>query len=137
MIFKPARVAYAHCDLPCGIYDPDQARVEAESCFKIIEKYNESGDEVFRARALVIKEGRADLVKHHVDVLWHDYFKPEHLKDHPDLHTVCWNASKLASTIKQSVDLNDAKRLLSAIELVADLWRETGGDKKTRIVSPS
>ena len=36
-LLKPTLTASAHCDLPCGIYDPEQARIEAESVYKIIE----------------------------------------------------------------------------------------------------
>ena len=70
----PRTIAHAHCDLPCGVYDPEQARIEAESCFRIMEKYQANTDATFRARAIGIKEERAELVKHHLDVLWHDYF---------------------------------------------------------------
>src|SRR3954454_23616934 len=75
----PRVTASAHCDIPCGVYDPQQARIEAESCYKIIQKYNDSQDELFRARCIDVKEERADLAKHHIDVMWHDYFKPEHV----------------------------------------------------------
>ena len=81
----PRRTAHAHCDIPCGVYDPAQARIEAESCYRIIEKYHASSDEVFRARCLIVKEERAELAKHHIDVLWSDYFKPEHLEKFPDI----------------------------------------------------
>ncbi|MGO9334299.1 MAG: superoxide dismutase, Ni, partial [Acidimicrobiales bacterium] len=70
---------HAHCDLPCGVYDPAQARIEADSVKACMEKFNASDDEVFKARAISIKEERADLVKHHLWVLWTDYFKPDHL----------------------------------------------------------
>ena len=49
-IFGTPRTAYAHCDLPCGVYDPAQARIEAESCFKIAEKYAGNQDPAFRQR---------------------------------------------------------------------------------------
>src|SRR4051794_13434040 len=75
-LFRPSTVAFAHCDLPCGVYDPAQARIEAESVKAIMEKYQSNEDPVFRTRALMIKEQRADLVKHHLWVLWTDYFKP-------------------------------------------------------------
>jgi len=65
-LLRPSVTAYAHCDLPCGIYDPEQARIEAESCYKTIEKYNASSDEHFKARAIQIKEERAELAKHHI-----------------------------------------------------------------------
>jgi len=129
----PTAVARAHCDLPCGVYDPEQARIEAESCYKIIEKYAASEDKVFRARALHIKEDRAELVKHHLDVLWHDYFKPEHLEKYPDLHETCWKASKAASKVKQTTDIAAAKELLTLIDKIDEMWKATGGPEKTRL----
>ncbi len=66
-------IARAHCDLPCGVYDPAQARIEAESVKACMEKFNGSDDDVFKTRAVFIKEQRAELVKHHLWVLWTDY----------------------------------------------------------------
>ena len=86
----------AHCDLPCGVYDPAQARIEAESVKACMAKYNASDDDVFKARALTIKEERSDLVKHHLWVLWTDYFKPPHFEKYPQLHTLVNEATKLA-----------------------------------------
>ena len=91
---SPRVIVRAHCDLPCGVYDPEQARIEAESCYKIVEKYAANDDVAFRTRAIAIKEQRAELVKHHLDVLWHDYFKPEHLEKVPNLHDLFWQANK-------------------------------------------
>ena len=127
------RTAYAHCDLPCGIYDPAQARIEAESCYKIIEKHNASKDPAFQQRAILIKEQRADMVKHHLDVLWHDYFKPEHLEKVPNLHDLFWQANKQVSKVKASTDIADAKRLLELIDDVDAAWKATGGLEKTRV----
>jgi nickel superoxide dismutase len=129
----PSLTARAHCDLPCGVYDPEQARIEAESVYRTIEKYNASKDDVFRARAIGIKEERAELVKHHLDVLWHDYFKPEHLEKVPNLHELFWNANKQVSKVKASVDLADAKTLLDMIDDVDAAWKATGGEGKTRV----
>ncbi|HET7488803.1 MAG TPA: superoxide dismutase, Ni, partial [Acidimicrobiales bacterium] len=101
---SPPATASAHCDLPCGVYDPAQARIEADSVQKIIEKYHASSDEAFKARCIVIKEARADLAKHHLWVLWTDYFKPEHLEQYPDLHDLFWKATKAAGQCKQTTD---------------------------------
>ena len=130
----PRVTAEAHCDLPCGVYDPEQARIEAESCYKIVEKYGANEDAAFRTRAIAIKEQRAELVKHHLDVLWHDYFKPEHLETVPNLHDLFWQASKQVSKVKASTDIADAKKLLDMIEEIAGAWRATGGAEKTRVV---
>jgi nickel superoxide dismutase len=132
-ILAPEVVARAHCDLPCGVYDPEQARIEAESCYKIIEKYAANEDSTFRTRAIAIKEERADLVKHHLDTLWHDYFKPEMLDKVPNLHDLFWQATKQVSKVKASTDLADAKRLLELIDQVDAAWKTTGGPEKTRV----
>ena len=120
-------VVSAHCDLPCGVYDPAQARIEAESVQQIIEKYHDSDDGLFRQRAILIKEQRAELVKHHLWVLWTDYFKPEHLQEHPDLHDLFWNATKLAGQAKQTSDPAVAEKLLAAIEEIAAIFWKTKG----------
>jgi nickel superoxide dismutase len=129
----PRRTAHAHCDIPCGVYDPAQARIEAESCYRIVEKYHASDDEVFRARCLIVKEARAELTKHHIDVMWHDYFKPEHLEAYPDLHDVCWKASKQASQVKRTVDLAEAQKLLDLIDRIDEMWKGTNGPASTRL----
>ena len=131
--FAPRATAHAHCDIPCGVYDPQQARIEAESCYKIIQKYNDSTDELFRTRCIAVKEERAELAKHHIDVMWHDYFKPEHVEKFPDLHDVCWKASKQASQVKRTVDLAEAQKLLDLIDKIDQMWRETGGPATTRM----
>src|SRR5258708_11238140 len=100
----PTQIAYAHCDLPCGVYDPAQARIEAESVMKIMEKYAGFHEEEQKIRAIVIKEQRAELVKHHLWVLWTDYFKPEHLEKFPSLHDLFWRATKAAGDTKKSVE---------------------------------
>jgi nickel superoxide dismutase len=129
----PKVIARGHCDLPCGIYDPEQARIEAESCYKIVEKYAANEDPTFRGRCIHIKEERAELVKHHLDVLWHDYFKPEHLEKVPNLHELFWQATKQVSKVKASVDLAEAKKLLELIDQVDATWKATGGNEKTRV----
>ena len=132
-LVHPTRHVSAHCDLPCGIYDPDQARIEAESCLRIMEKYAASDDPLFKARAIQIKEKRADLVIDHLDCLWHDYFKPNHVEQFPDLHDRFWMAAKQASTVKGSLDVEDAKKLLTMIDGIGEMWTATGGPEKTRI----
>ena len=134
-LIAPKRTAHAHCDIPCGVYDPAQARIEAESCYRIIEKYLASDDDVFRTRAIAVKEERADLAKHHIDVMWHDYFKPEHVETYPDLHNTCWMASKQASAVKHSMDLAAAQDLLDRIDQIDEMWKGTGGPGKTRMAA--
>ncbi|HVL06126.1 MAG TPA: superoxide dismutase, Ni [Acidimicrobiales bacterium] len=123
--FSPPAQVHAHCDLPCGVYDPAQARVEAESVKAIQEKYGASDDDAFKTRALAIKEERADLVKHHLWVLWTDYFKPPHLEKYPQLHELFWNATKAAGAAKGSVDPTTGQKLLDQIAEIDKIFWET------------
>ena len=124
---RPSITASAHCDLPCGVYDPAQARIEAESVKAIQEKYQGNEDPVFRTRALLIKEQRADLVKHHLWVLWTDYFKPPHFEKYPQLHDLFNRATKAAGAAggKASVDPADGQKLLDLIAEIDTIFWET------------
>jgi nickel superoxide dismutase len=124
-LLRPSRVVHAHCDLPCGVYDPAQARIEAESVKAIQEKYQANDDPEFRQRCVLIKEERADLVKHHLWVLWTDYFKPEHLEKYPNLHEVFWNATKEAGAAKKSDDPSQGDKLLGLIKEIDTIFWET------------
>ncbi|HEX8001185.1 MAG TPA: superoxide dismutase, Ni [Mycobacteriales bacterium] len=124
-LLAPRVTADAHCDLPCGVYDPAQARVEALSVKACMEKYAASDDEQFRTRAIQIKEERADLVKHHLWVLWTDYFKPEHLEAHPELHQLFWDATKAAGAAKKSLDPADGQKVIDLVDRIAEVFAET------------
>ena len=131
---RPTHVVEAHCDLPCGVYDPEQARIEAESCYKIIEKYQASNDELFRQRALTIKERQAELAKHHLDVLWSDYYKPEkHDAANPKIKDLFNQAVKQASKVKATVDKAEATKLLDLIDQIDEFWKKTNGPQETRV----
>ena len=132
-LLRPSRVVHAHCDLPCGVYDPAQARIEAESVAKIQEKYQDADNqkkpsetaEEFKTRCIAIKENRADLVKEHLWVLWTDYFKPEHVETYPQLHEIFWNATKEAGNAKKSTDPAQGQKLLDLIGEIDKIFWET------------
>ena len=124
-ILAPRRTVHAHCDLPCGVYDPAQARIEAESVKACQEKFQGSDDDEFRARAVSIKEARANMVKEHLWVLWTDYFKPEHVEKHPNLHELFWSATKEAGAAKKSNDPAQGQKLLDSIDEIAKVFWET------------
>ena len=131
--------AYAHCDIPCGIYDPISAKIAAQTVLKMVMRiealsYPQGGSHeeytTYRntfGRYVVVKEQHAELVKHEVDILWHDYFRPEHLEKYPDLHTTVWETTKLASANKQGVDLDAAKKLVESVDKVAEIFWATKG----------
>ena len=127
-LLAPKSVAHAHCDLPCGVYDPAQAKIEAQSVKAIAEKYAANEDPAFRVRALIIKEQRSELVKHHLWVLWTDYFKAPHFEKYPQLNTLFNEATKLAGGgggTKSSVDVATADQLLAKIDEIAEIFWET------------
>ena len=131
---RPTTVVFAHCDLPCGVYDPAQARIEAQSVKGMQEKYAANEDPVFRARAIGIIEERANLVKHHLAVLWHDYFKAEHFDSYPQLHMLINTTIKQASGTgaKSKVDAAEGQKLLDGIDEIATIFWETKGKTYTK-----
>ena len=124
MVRPPATIS-AHCDLPCGVYDPAQARIEALSVKACQEKHGASDDADFKVRAVLIKEERAEMVKHHLWVLWTDYFKPEHLAAHPNLHDLVWAATKTAGEAKKTNDPAVGQRLIDEVDAIAEVFWDT------------
>jgi nickel superoxide dismutase len=135
--FTPGRTAHAHCDLYCGVYDPAQAMIEAMSVLKIAEKYHASDDEVFRDRAILIKEQRAEEVKHHLMVLWADFFTAEHRQQFSNLDDLFWRAIHQAGDAKKSVDPTDGQKLIDLIKEIADIFWQTEKAKGMGVYPPS
>ena len=125
--FATAVEVSAHCDLPCGVYDPAQARIEAQSVKATIEKALASDDPDFKTRAMLVKEQRSHLVKEHLWVLWTDYFKAPHFEKYPQLNDLFNQATKLAGAggTKGTVDVAVADELLSKIDEIAAIFWET------------
>src|SRR5664279_2278510 len=117
-------VAEAHCDAPCGIYDPSSARIAAEAALSMTKKIldlkaPDSGDAKAAAafqntitRYIVVKEEQAQVAKDELLILWTDYFKPPHLEKYPNLHDTFWKAAKLCSAVKVEVSLEHANHCL-------------------------
>jgi nickel superoxide dismutase len=124
---KPKQTVFAHCDLPCGVYDPAQAKIEAQSVKACMQKYAASTDPDFKSRAVAIKEERSELVKHHLWVLWTDYFKPNHFEAYPQLHSLFNEATKLAGAggSKGTNDVAVADKLISKIDEIAEIFWAT------------
>jgi len=131
----------AHCDGPCGVYDPASARIAAEAVLSMTKKlialpHPDHGDTAAElayhntfSRFVAIKEEQAHLAKAEVLVLWTDYFKPAHLAAYPDLHDIIWQTTKLCSAAKQHVDLNAATQLMEHIEKIHNIfWASKGMD---------
>jgi len=124
-LFAPKVKVSAHCDLPCGVYDPAQARIEAESVKAVQDKYQANEDTDFRTRAVLVKEQRAELAKHHVSVLWSDYFKPPHFEKYPQLHQLVNDTLKALSAAKASNDPATGQKALDLIAQIDKIFWET------------
>lgn len=130
---SPALRAEAHCDGPCGVYDPASARIAAEAVLSMTKKLVDLGDggdlsaENTKSRFIAIKEEQAELAKHELAVLWTDYFKPNHLEAYPDLHTIFWNVEKQCSTAKTTVDVAACEELMKQIENIHNMFWESKG----------
>ena len=127
----------AHCDGPCGVYDPASARIAAEAVLSMTKKLLDIGNPTDVAsnntfgRYVAIKEEQAHLAKTELLVLWTDYFKPVHLEAHPNLHDLFWNATKLCSACKVEVSLEHANELMAAIEEIHNVFWSTKGREVT------
>ena len=123
----------AHCDVPCGIYDPHAAQVAALTVLRMnqlmgqVEPAADKAAANSYSRYVATKESHAEICKKEIDILWHDYFRPEHLEKYPDLHTIVWNANKLASKCKQTFDEAAANDLLAATNRIAEIFWDTKG----------
>ena len=134
--FLKIREAHAHCDIPCGIYDPISAKIAAQTVLKMsvrMEAIDLSGGvkEVAQpnsiARLIQVKEEHAQQVKNELNILWSDYFKPEHIDKYPDLHDLFWNANKLAGANKQGVSSDSAKKLVDVVDEISKIFWATKG----------
>ena len=135
--FSKPSIAYAHCDIPCGIYDPHQAQVAAHSVIRMVQLIEENKDDAHAvARYTSVKEEHAELCKHEIRIIWGDYFKPEHLEKYPDIHEHVNKIMKQASTAKQSVDLAAAEELLESVNKFAEIFWETKGVESYRAKAP-
>ena len=133
----PAKEILAHCDGPCGVYDPASARIAAEAAVSMTKKIialkapdNTDGDawaayQNTMSRYVAIKEEQAQLAKDELLILWTDYFKPAHLEKYPDLHDTFWQAAKLCSAVKVEVSAVHAQELMDAIKAIHDLFWAT------------
>lgn len=133
----PKEIVYAHCDGPCGIYDPKQAQIYAQAIVKMVEKIdalpNKSiqtvDDQNNFVRYVLIKEEQARKCKEEILILWTDYFKSEHIKMFPELHDIVWNAAKLCSENKQHVSKVSAQQLVDKVNTIADIFSKTKAAK--------
>lgn len=133
LLTKLIKPVYAHCDVPCGIYETDTMRHAADTCLRMIEKIealpDDSGEKSDAhnnfIRMVMTKEKHAQLCKTQIYVLWSDYFKPEHLEKFPDLHTKMWEAAKQCGKVKQSISREEAQKLVDMVHDINHMFEDS------------
>ncbi|WP_269608037.1 superoxide dismutase, Ni [Prochlorococcus marinus] len=135
----PSQSVHAHCDGPCGVYDPASARVAAEAVLSMTKKLlalappegnDPSAWAVYNntfSRFVAVKEEQAQEAKKELLILWTDYFKPEHLEANPDLHNTFWKAAKLCSACKVNIDQGKAEELMEAVKKIHHIFWQSKG----------
>lgn len=139
----PVLDAEAHCDIPCGIYDPTAAKIAAKTVQRMVMQLEEivlpqdmTDPEAVRAylnmisRRIRVKEEHAETCKRELQILWSDFFKEEHLAQFPDLHNKFWKALKLCSKNKQEINKNAAHELIAAVDEIAQIFYQAKSDPK-------
>ncbi|MFT4532619.1 MAG: nickel superoxide dismutase [Candidatus Saccharimonadales bacterium] len=133
-LFKPV---YAHCDVPCGIYETDTMTHAAATCKRMVEKYNEIGNPLASGddespesmntaiRCVMTKEEHAQKCKDELYLLWSDYFKPEHLEAFPDLHEKFWMAAKQCAAVKQHMSIEECDKLVDMVHGIAHMFNDS------------
>jgi nickel superoxide dismutase len=141
--YFPAPEVHAHCDGPCGVYDPASARITAEAVVSMTKKIidlevppanDKAANIAYQntlSRYVAIKEEQAQKTKEDLLILWTDYFKPVHLEQYPDLHDTFWKAAKLCSACKVEVSIEHANELIEAVQKIHDMFWATKGRNVT------
>jgi nickel superoxide dismutase len=137
--------AQAHCDIPCGIYDPITAQIAALTVIRMIDlmevlvEKSSGQDLAFQnsmSRYVTVKEEHAEKVKHEIRVIWGDYMKPGHIQKYPELHELTHKIMQLGSKSRQTADRQTAVELLEAVNRFAEIFWETKGIPTKRAKAP-
>ena len=122
---------YAHCDIPCGIYETDTITHSAHTCQVMVNKLGEllgsedPDDQNNFARMVAVKEAHAEKVKHEVRIIWGDYFKPEHVEKYPDLHEKVWQIMRQASRVKQTISADETQKFIDQVADFAEIFADS------------
>lgn len=139
----PEEKAYAHCDVPCGVYDPASAKIAAKAVVSMIDKINNSSDideknpdsvrefHNSMTRYVIVKEQQAEICKKELLILWTDYFKQEHLKMFPDLHDTFWKATKICSEAKRTAKKEVGEELMQSIYKITEMFEKVEKSKSS------
>jgi nickel superoxide dismutase len=139
----PQKQAFAHCDIPCGIYDPHQAQLAAHTIIKMTKLLQDLGekkeDDLISdhsiARITHVKEKHSDILEEELETLRNDYFKPEHFESYKELNQLFVDTLKLSAKARQSIDMDVAMQTLSKVLEISEIFYKTKGVEPVRVKS--
>lgn len=141
--FKP-EVAHAHCDVPCGIYDPITAQIAALSVIRMVDQISalKKDDTITpsylntMSRYTEVKESEAEKCKHEIRIIWGDFIKAEHLEKYPEINNVAHNIMSFGGAAKQGISRDSSLKLLNEVNRFAEIFWEIKGVKTKRAKCP-
>lgn len=136
LIFVPVQKAYAHCDIPCGIYEPTPMQIAAHTVLRMMQLFEEQKSDVHSVVRIVhVKEDHGALVEKEIGTLKNDYFKPEHFKEFPELKDLMKDAIQLSAKTRQKVDIEMASELIEKTLQISEIFYKTKGFEPVRVPS--
>ena len=139
----PSNIVYAHCDIPCGVYDPHNAQMAAHTVLRMTQLIDEIGkmknptteDRSKFVRCVAVKENHGELVEEELGTLENDYFKEEHYKKFPNLKKLIEKAVELSIKTRQAIDMDGAQKMIDATMQIAEIFYKTKNLIPVRISS--
>ena len=127
----PFPKAKAHCDVPCGIYDPITAQIDAMTVVRMMDLMAalSEGDEKSRpvfhnsmSRYITVKETHAEKAKHEIRIIWGDFIKDAHVEKYPELPGLVHKIMQLGSKCRQTADREQGLAFIDAINQFAKIF---------------
>jgi nickel superoxide dismutase len=143
ILFKilPLKIAYAHCDIPCGIYDPYILQRAAHTVVRMTQLLTDlKSDDQKReahdiARITHVKEEHINILEEELETLKNDYFKEEHFKEYSNLNDLFTKTQKLASKARQEINMQAAEETLAGVQEIAEIFFKTKNVEPVRVKS--
>ena len=131
----PEQVVYAHCDIPCGVYDPTPAQIAAHTVLRMTQLLGEKTSAHDVSRIAHVKEHHGKIVEEELGTLENDYFKEEHYKVNPKLKELLSETVKLSTKTRQEVNLDACKEMLEKVLQIAEIFYKTKNVNPVRVKS--
>lgn len=129
------KTAYAHCDIPCGIYDPHNAQIAAHTLFRMTDLLVDEKDLHKVTRLTQVKEEHGKILENELVTLMYDYFKNEHYEKYKDLEELFDDAVELSSKSRQNIDLKSVNELLEKVLKISEIFYDSKGVAHKRVKS--